>query len=140
MTTKGRTLPTLTEVIATVPVDQTAASLPLPLAPESLPLDRTPTPPAPLPEASLQRLPLAGADASAELVDAVLRQLQPRLEVWVREQMADVLQESLESAVRDLVRREVDRAASEVARRLRDELPTLARDAVAAVRADGFES
>jgi hypothetical protein len=138
MTTKGRTLPTLTEVIATVAVDENAS--PLPLAAESLPLDRTPAPPAPLPEASLRRLPLAGADADTAIVDALLLRLQPRLEAWVREQMAEALQEGLESAVRDLVRVEVDRAASDVARRLRDELPTWVRAAVAAARTDGFES
>jgi hypothetical protein len=66
--------------------------------------------------------------------------LQPQLETWVRDQIGQALRDSVEAAVRDAVRTQVDAAAADVARRLRTELPTLARAALDAVRPDGFES
>lgn len=140
MTTPGRILPTLTEVIATAASDEVASAKPLPLAPESMPLDREPAPPAPAVGSELPRLALLGPREAAAVVDAVVAQLQPQLEAWVREQVGQAVQLGLESMVRDAVLEHVDRAAADVARRLRSELPTLARAALDAARPDGFES
>lgn len=140
MTTSGRILPTLTEVIATAASDEVASAKPLPLAPESMPLDHAPTPPAPAVATGLPRLALLGPQEAAAVVDAVVAQLQPQLEAWVREQLGLALQAGLESTLREAVRVHVDSAAADVARRLRSELPTLARAALDVARPDGFES
>lgn len=130
MTATRGTLPTLTEVIE-IAAEDPAATAPLPLAPDSMPLDPTPpiAPPAP---AAVPRLSLLGPEEAARIVDAVMARMQPRLEAWVRTQLADTLREALQPAV--------DAAAAEVARRLRSELPALARAALDEVRPDNFES
>jgi hypothetical protein len=138
VSTPRRALPTLTEVIA-VAAAEVAPTEPRPLAPESVPLDRTPQRPAKPPE-GLPRLSVLGPEEAARLVDAVVARLQPQLESWVREQVGQAVQDGLEAAVREAVRAHVDRAAADVARRLRSELPSLARAALDAVRPDGFES
>jgi len=139
MTTPRRALPTLTEVIA-VAAAEVAPTEPLPPAPESIPLDRVPVPPSRPPGTGMPRLSVLGPEEAARVVDAVVARLQPRLEDWVREQVAHAVQEGLEAAVREAVRQHVDGAAADVARRLRSELPSLARAALDAVRPDGFKS
>lgn len=139
MTTPRRALPTLTEVIA-VAAAEVAPTEPLPLAPESVPLERAPAPPARPAGTGMPRLSLLGPEEAARIVDAVVARLQPQLEAWVREQVGQAVNEGLEAAVREAVRAHVDNAAAAVARRLRSELPSLARAALDAVRPDGFES
>lgn len=140
MTTGHGTLPTLTEVIEIAP-DALAPTEPLPLAPESVPLEpaRAAAAPAAYPK-TLPRLGLLGPEEAARIVDAVVERLQPRLEAWVREQFAPVTADALQQVVRDAVQASVDAAAADMARRLRLELPALARSALEDVRADGFES
>jgi hypothetical protein len=138
MTTTRSTLPTLTEVIQLTP-GEAVPTEPLPLAPESVPLDSM-APRAAKPAEGLLRLSMLGPEEAARIVDAVVARLQPQLETWVRDQIGQALRESVEAAVRDAVRTQVDAAAADVARRLRTELPTLARAALDAVRPDGFES
>jgi len=138
VSTPRRALPTLTEVIA-VAAAEVAPAEPRPLAPESVPLDRAPQPPA-KPSEGLQRLSVLGPEEAARLVDAVVAHLQPQLESWVREQVGQAVQDGLEGAVREAVQAHVDRAAADVARRLRSELPSLARAALDTVRPNGFES
>ncbi len=141
-------LPTLTEVIAVVP-DEPAASAPMPLAPDSVPLDHAP--PAPAPDtAAIPRLNLWGEPDSARLVDDVVQRLQPKLEAWVRDRLAEGLQEALQDSVRraveaalaqavdDAVRAGVAQAGADLAQRLRSELPALARAALQAARPDSF--
>lgn len=135
--TTNRALPTLTEVIE-VGVEALAPAEPRPLAPDSIPLDAAPA--APPPAQDLPRLSLLGPEEAARIVDAVVARLQPRLDAWVREQIGAALQDSVQQALDDAVRRAVDGAAADVARRLRSELPALARAALDEVRSDSFES
>lgn len=138
MSTPRRALPTLTEVIA-VAAEGVAPAEPLPLAPESVPLDRAPQRPATQAE-GLRRLSVLGPEEAARLVDTVVARLQPQLEAWVREQVGHAVQDGLQAAVHEALQAHVDRAAADVARRLRCELPSLARTALDAARPDGFES
>ncbi len=138
MTTPRRALPTLTEVI-TVAAEEMAPTQPLPLAPESVPLEPAAAPPAPSTGVGPPRLSLFGPEEAARLVDAVVVRLQPQLENWVRAQVGQAVQEGLDAAVREALHAHVDRAAADVARRLRSDLASLARAALDAVRPDGFE-
>lgn len=136
--TTNRALPTLTEVIE-VGVEALAPAEPRPLAPDSIPLDAAPAAPSP-PVPDLPRLSLLGPEEATRIVDAVVARLQPRLDAWVREQIGAALQDSVQQALDDAVRQAVDGAAADVARRLRSELPALARAALDEVRPDSFES
>ena len=70
MTTTRSTLPTLTEVIQLTP-GEAVPTEPLPLAPESVPLDSMAPRPA-KPAEGLQRLSMLGPEEAARIVDAVV--------------------------------------------------------------------
>lgn len=139
MTAPRGLLPTLTEIIAVAP-DEIAPTEPLPLAPETVALDNAPARPTQAGAEGMPRLAVLGAEEAARLVDAVVARLQPRLEDWVRDRIEQALQDGVETALREALRSHVDAAAADVARRLRSELPALARAAFDEVRPDGFES
>jgi hypothetical protein len=139
LTKLRRTLPTLTEVVE-VAAAEAAGAEPLPLAPESVPLEPAASPPSSSAAAGLPRLSVIGHEEAARIVDAVVARRQPQHEAWIREQVMQAVQQGAEAAVHEALRSHVDRAASDVARRLRSELPSLARAALDAVRPDGFES
>jgi len=112
-------LPTLTEVVEVV-VDTTMAG-PLPLAPESMPMESLEAPPpvaAALPRLVSQRA----------LVDAVVQRLQPRVDAWI--------QVRAELLMNELLRSQIDEVARELGRALSAELPALAREALDEVRKD----
>lgn len=154
MTVPHDSLPTLTEVIAVVP-DEPTPSAPVPLAPDSVPLDVAPTV-APAPPHAIPRMRLWGEPDPAQVVDDVIARLQPTLEVWVRDRLSEGLQQALQDTVRrsveaaltravaaavdDAVARAVqagvEQAGADLARRLRSELPALARAAFEATRSD----
>jgi len=148
-------VPTLTEVIEVVP-DEPAQSAPMPLAPDSVPLDLA-APPPPAAPAAIPRLSLWGEPDPARLVDDVVARLQPTLEAWVRERLAEGLQQALQDTMRASIeaalaqaahaatqamdaalRAGVEQAGADLARRLRAELPALARAALEATRPDTF--
>lgn len=131
MTPPRGALPTLTEVIEITPCEG-APTVSVPLAPDSEPLEPLPSMPTRRSEPALPRLGPFGPDEVARIVDAVVEQLQPRIEGWVREQLS--------AAVTEAVRASVETAADDVARRLRSELPTLVRTALEEVRPDGFDT
>jgi hypothetical protein len=113
-------LPTLTEVVEVV-VHGTTVSGPLPLAPESMPLESLEVPPpvmAPPPRLVSQRA----------LVDAVVQRLQPRLDAWI--------QVRIELAMTEVLRSQIDEVARTLGRALSAELPALAREALDEVRKD----
>jgi len=112
-------LPTLTEVVEVV-VDEAAMSGPLPLAPESIPIESLEVPPvvAPLPRLVSQRA----------LVDAVVQRLQPRLDAWI--------QVRVELLMNEMLRSQIEEAARTLGRALSAELPALAREALDEVRKD----
>lgn len=132
MTATPRALPTLTEVIE---LEGGEPKVPLPLAAESEPIDTAPPAP-PSTTSEVPRLSLLGPEEAARIVDAVVARLQPQLEAWLRERIGDAVRLSLQ----DTVQASVDAAAADVARRLRMELPVLARAALDEVRPDSFES
>jgi len=111
-------LPTLTEVVEVV-VD-TAMAGPLPLAPESMPMEMLEAPP---PAAALPRLVSQRA-----LVDAVVQRLQPRVDAWI--------QVRAELLMNELLRSQIDEVARALGRALSAELPALAREALDEVRKD----
>jgi hypothetical protein len=113
MTAVPHSVPTLTEVIE-IAVDDTRTSGALPLGPDAMPLDES-APPLATPEPPIN-------------TDAVLEQLQLRLDAWLQQRLA-----ALEPALREAI----DHAASAVARELRAELPGLVRDALQAVQQPG---
>jgi hypothetical protein len=114
MTAAPHSVPTLTEVIE-IAVDDTRASGALPLGPDAMPLDEAAPSPA-TPEPPID-------------TDAVLEQLQLRLDAWLQQRLAAELEPALRAAI--------DHAASAVARELRAELPSLVRDALLAVQQPG---
>jgi hypothetical protein len=149
-------LPTLTEVIAVVP-DEATPSAPVPLAPDSVPLDVAPAV-APAAPAVIPRMHLWGEPDPAKVVDDVVARLQPTLEAWVRDRLHEGLQQALQDTVRQsveaalaravvaavddavasAVRAGVEQAGADLARRLRAELPALARAAFESTRSDPF--
>jgi hypothetical protein len=112
-------LPTLTEVVE-VTADEATVSRPLPLAPESMPMEsldsQLPAIPPPPRLASQQRA----------LIDAVVHRLQPRLDAWIQVRTELVLNE--------LLRSQVEEVARTLGRALSAELPALAREALDEVR------
>lgn len=154
MTVPHDSLPTLTEVIAVVP-DEPTPSAPVPLAPDSVPLDVAP-PVAPAVAPAIPRMHLWGEPDTAQVVDDVVARLQPTLEAWVRDRLSEGLQQALQDTVRrsveaalaraltaavdDAVDRAVqagvEQAGTDLARRLRAELPALARAAFESTRSD----
>ena len=111
-------VPTLTEVIE-IALDDTRAASALPLGPDAMPLeDAMPAPAAP-------------AEAAAS-TDAVLAQLQLRLDTWLQQRLAAALEPALRGAI--------EQASASVARELRAELPGLVRDALQAVQPAGHPS
>lgn len=139
MTTTHGALPTLTEVIE-IASAEAAPTEPLPLAPESVPLEPARAVPPQAADQALPRLRVLGAEEAARIVDAVVERLQLRLEAWVQEQLSAVVSTAVQDAVREAVQASVQAAATDMARRLRRELPALARAALDEVRPDGFES
>jgi hypothetical protein len=102
-----QSLPTLTEVIEVVPAEERADIAPLPLPPESVPLE--------LLEAGLPAIaPPASQPPSEAWVQAVLQRLQPRLDAWMETRASQLLGE----------------ASRTLARELAAELPGLARTAI----------
>lgn len=154
MTVPHDGLPTLTEVIAVVP-DEPTPPAPLPLAPDSVPLDVAP-PVAPAAPPVIPRMHLWGEPDPAQVVDDVVARLQPTLEAWVRDRLSEGLQQALQDTVRQsveaalaravaaavdeavasAVKAGVEQAGAELARRLRTELPGLARAAFESSRSD----
>jgi hypothetical protein len=117
MNAAPHSVPTLTEVIE-IAVDDSRASGVLPLGPDAMPLDEA-APPLATPEPPIN-------------TDAVLEQLQLRLDAWLQQRLAAELEPALRAAI--------DHAASAVARELRAELPGLVRDALLAVQQPGHPS
>jgi hypothetical protein len=113
-------LPTLTEVVEVTP-DEATVSQPVPLAPESMPLESLDRPPPVSP--TVPRLVSQRA-----LIDAVVHRLQPRLDAWIQARTELVLNE--------LLRSQVDEVARTLGRALSAELPALAREALDEVRKD----
>lgn len=108
-------LPTLTEVIEVVSRDEHADTAPLPLPPDSVPLE--------LLEAGLPRpAPTVGPTApSPAWVEAVLQRLQPRVDAWLETRASQLLGE----------------ASRTLARELSAELPALARSAIDELMREG---
>jgi hypothetical protein len=117
MTAAPQSVPTLTEVIE-IAVDDARSAAALPLGPDALPLDD-----AVLPSET------ATAAPSPVSTDAVLEQLQLRLDAWLKQRLAAELEPALREAI--------DHAASVVAHELRSELPGLVHDALQAVQHPG---
>jgi hypothetical protein len=113
-------LPTLTEVVEVIPHEATS-SLPMPLAPESMPLESRDSPPPVAP-------PLPRLVSQRALIDAVVHRLQPRLDAWI--------QVRTELLLNELLRSQVDEVARTLGRALSAELPALAREALDEVRKD----
>jgi hypothetical protein len=103
-------VPTLTEVIE-IELDDAVASAALPLPPDSVALE--------------QDMPAPSA-APAPGPDAVLEQLQLRLDAWLQRRLAAELEPALRHAI--------DHASAAVARELRAELPAMVRDALDAAQ------
>ena len=111
-------VPTLTEVIE-IALDDASAATALPLGPDALPLE--------------DALPAMAQPAEAAAgTDAVLEQLQLRLDAWLQQRLAAALEPALRGAI--------EHASTAVARELRTELPGLVRDALQAVQAAGHPS
>jgi hypothetical protein len=111
-------VPTLTEVIE-IALDDARAATALPLGPDALPLE--------------DALPATAPPAEAAAgTDAVLEQLQLRLDAWLQQRLAAALEPALRGAI--------EHASTAVARELRTELPGLVRDALQAVQAAGHPS
>jgi hypothetical protein len=107
MTPSRQSLPTLTEVIEVVPGEERADIAPLPLPPESVPLE--------LLEAGLPTASPPPVQAPSEAwVQAVLQRLQPRVDTWLETRASQLLSE----------------ASRSLARELADELPALTRAAI----------
>lgn len=115
MSAAPHSVPTLTEVIEVVPDDATAGAA-LPLGPDSVALDD-------------RVAPAPAAEPAQVSTDAVLEQLQLRLDAWLQQRLAA----ELEPALRDAI----EQAAAAVAHELRAELPSLVRDALQAVQHRG---
>jgi hypothetical protein len=79
-------LPTLTEVIEIVAVDERGS---LPLAPESVPMESAPRPAPPAP----------GSDA---WLAGVLQRLQPRVDAWLEARGSALLAEASRTLAREL--------------------------------------
>jgi hypothetical protein len=118
MTAVPHSVPTLTEVIE-IAIDDTRAAVALPLGPDAMALEDV------MP-------PERAADEAPVSTDAVLEQLQLRLDAW--------LHERLEAALAPALRAAIDHAASAVARELRAELPQLVREALQAAQHPGHPS
>jgi hypothetical protein len=108
-------VPTLTEVIevSEVTAGSGDGATPLPLAPESIPLETL------APDVS-------AADADQTLLQAVIEQLQPQLEALIQARLAGVVAEILKA--------ELDAAGRSLAHELRAQLPALVREALDEVR------
>jgi hypothetical protein len=120
MTPVPQAVPTLTEVIE-IAVDDAMASTALPLPPDAMPLEDVPLDQLPK--------PAAATEAATPGIDAVLEQLQRRLDAWLRQRLAAELEPVVHEAIQE--------AASAVARELRAELPALVRDALQAAQRPG---
>lgn len=112
--------PTLTEVIH-LPDSAMAQTEPVPLAPDSMPLEQLePFVPAPLPtEPRPLRL---DEELDAELVTRLLEGLRPRLHDWLEAELRLALTEALPALS--------DRVFSTLRAQLEDELPQLLRHAL----------
>jgi hypothetical protein len=109
-----QSLPTLTEVIEVVSRDERADIAPLPLPPESVPLEWL--------EGGLPAPARATLSAPSEAwVEAVLQRLQPRVDAWLEARAMHLLGE----------------ASRALARELSAELPALARAAVDELAREG---
>jgi hypothetical protein len=109
-------LPTLTEVIEVV-ADGGGIATPLPLAPDSVPL-----------EAVAPAAPVAAREGDGEqaLLLAVIERLQPQLEAMIQARLAAALAPNLKA--------EIDAASRSLAHELRADLPALVREALDEVR------
>lgn len=98
MTPLRQAVPTLTEVIEVVPGDERADIAPLPLPPDSVPLELLE---AGLPAAPLRAAPTM-APPSEAWVQAVLQRLQPRLDAWLETRASQLLGEASRTLAREL--------------------------------------
>jgi DNA polymerase IIIc chi subunit len=98
MTPLRQALPTLTEVIEVVPGDERADIAPLPLPPDSVPLELLE---AGLPVGCVRSAPKAAQPPEA-WVQAVLQRLQPRLDAWLETRATQLLGEASRTLAREL--------------------------------------
>jgi hypothetical protein len=113
LTPARSSLPTLTEVIEVASHDERADIAPLPLPPESVPMELRD---AGLPPAA----PPVLSPPSEAWIGAVLQRLQPRVDAWVEARAQQLVGE----------------ASRTLARELSTELPALARTAIDEVARD----
>lgn len=116
-------LPTLTEVIELDPAVDGILSGPLPLAPDSMPLEMLGR------EAAGAVLCRAGVGITDEGAQALLQRLQPRLDAWIEARAASLLADAVSDAMAQ--------AARALAREVSAQLPMLAREALEELRREG---
>jgi hypothetical protein len=116
-------LPTLTEVIELEPAVDGMPAGPLPLAPDSMPLEM-------LGREAAGAVPRrAGFGITDEGAQALLQRLQPRLDAWIEARAAALLADAVSDAMAQ--------ASRALAREVSAQLPTLAREALEELRREG---
>jgi hypothetical protein len=137
--TRPEVLPTLTEVID-LALPPPTAQPPLPLAPDSVPLEG-PGEAAMWDERALV-VPTAGLPspaaqaATAAVVAAVVQSLAPRLERWIESHLGADLEASLREALEQALAPALERALILAREQLHAELPELVRAALDQARRD----